>query len=115
MASHDRTSLMAKGRRAKGAKAKTPGWSRQAARRKAVPAAPPKPKEEAAPEVVATKPVVKPPIGLSDIGRLAKSAIGSVLALVTPKSHGRKRTAIKSEKSAKPVKSRRKGAALKPT
>jgi hypothetical protein len=115
MTPHDRTSLMAKGRRAKGAKAKAPGGSRQAARRKAVPAAPPKPKEEAALAVVATKPVVKPPIGLSDIGRLAKSAIGSVLALVTPKSHGRKRTAIKSEKSAKPVKSRRKGAALKPT
>ncbi len=80
-----------------------------------MPAAPPKPKEKAALEVVATKPVVKPPIGLSDIGRLAKSAIGSVLALMTPKSHGRKRTAIKSEKSAKPVKSRRKGAASKPT
>ena len=67
----------------------------------------PKPKEEAAPEVVVTKPVVKPSIGLSDIGRLAKSAIGGVLALMTPKSQGRKRTAIKSEKSAKPVKSRR--------
>jgi hypothetical protein len=65
--------------------------------------------------VVATKPVAKPSIGLSDIGRLAKSAIGSVLALVTPKSKGRKRTAIKSEKAAKPVPSRRKGVASKPS
>ena len=65
---------MAKGRRAKGAKAKTPsGRSRQATRKKAAPAGAPKPKEEAA--VVATKPVAKPSIGLSDIGRLAKSAI----------------------------------------
>jgi hypothetical protein len=106
---------MAKGRRAKGAKAKTPsGRSRQATRKKAAPAGAPKPKEEE-PRFVATKPVAKPSIGLSDIGRLAKSAIGSVLALVTPKSKGRKRTAIKSEKAAKPVPSRRKGAASKPT
>jgi hypothetical protein len=105
---------MAKGRRAKGEKAKTPsGRSRQATRKKAAPAGAPKPKEEAA--VVATKPVAKPSIGLSDIGRLAKSAIGSVLALGTPKSKSRKRTAIKSEKAAKPVPSRRKRAASKPT
>jgi hypothetical protein len=66
---------MAKGRRAKGAKAKTPsGRSRQATRKKAAPAGAPKPKEEE-PRFVATKPVAKPSIGLSDIGRLAKSAI----------------------------------------
>jgi hypothetical protein len=107
---------MTKGRRAKGAKAKTPsGRSRQAARKKAAPAAPRKPKEEAAHAVVATEPVAKPSIGLSDIGRLAKNAIGSVLALVTPKSKGRKRTAIQSEKAAKPVTFQRKGAPSKPT
>jgi hypothetical protein len=112
---------MAKRRRAKGTKAKTPSGRSRQATRKAAPAAPPaKPKEEAALAGVTTKPVAKPSIGLSDIGRLAKIAIGSVLALVTPKSKGRKRATIKSgaENVAKPVASRptrRKGVAAKPT